>query len=48
MQSIGPTQITDIYLLAMAVQRKGRFVTFDARVSPSAIARARDEQLCVI
>lgn len=45
---IGPRQITGIYLLAMAVQRQGRFVTFDARVSPSAVVRARDENLCVI
>lgn len=45
---IGPKQITDVHLLAMAVQRQGRFVTFDARISPSAIVRARDEQLCVI
>ena len=45
---IGPRQITDIYLLAMAVQRRGRFVTFDARVSRSAVGRAGDEHLCVI
>jgi len=45
---IGPKQITDIYLLAIAVQREGRFVTFDARVLPSAVVRARDEHLCVI
>ena len=45
---IGPRQITDVYLLAIAVQRHGRFVTFDARVSPNAVARARDEHLCVI
>ena len=45
---IGPRQITDIYLLAMSVQREGRFVTFDARVSSSAVAGARDEHLCLI
>ena len=45
---IGPRQITDIYLLAMAAERQGRFVTFDARVSRSAVPRARDEHLCVI
>ena len=45
---IGPRQITDLYLLAMAVERQGRFVTFDARVVPSAVARARDEHVCVI
>ena len=47
-QVIGPRQITDVYLLAMAVARQGRFVTFDARISPSAVAGARDEHLCVI
>lgn len=45
---IGPKQITDVYLLAMAVQRQGRFVTFDARISPSAVVGARDEHLCAI
>ena len=45
---IGPRQITDVYLLAMAVRRQGRFVTFDARVTPSAVALARDEHLCVV
>ena len=45
---IGPRQITDIYLLAMAVQRQGRFVTFDARIPPSAVVRAREEHSCVI
>ena len=45
---IGPRQITDIYLLAMCVQREGRFVTFDARVSPSAVVGAGVEHLCVM
>ena len=45
---IGPRQITDVYLLAMAVHRQGRFVTFDARVTPSAVALARDEHLCIV
>ena len=45
---IGPRQITDVYLLAMAAERQGRFVTFDARIAPSAVARARNEHLCII
>ena len=45
---IGPRQITDVYLLAMAVARQGRFVTFDARISSSAVASTRDGHLCVI
>ena len=47
-QVIGPRQITDVYLLAMAVARQGRFVTFDARISPSPVVGARAEHLCVI
>ena len=36
----GPRQLTDLYLLALAVHRGGRFVTFDASVSVSAIKGA--------
>jgi len=36
----GPRQLTDIYLLALAVRRGGQFVTFDGSVSPDAIAGA--------
>ena len=40
-------QLTDVYLLALAVMRKGRFVTFDRRVPLSAVpgAQARHLQL---
>jgi hypothetical protein len=38
----GPRQLTDLYLLALAVHRRGRFVTFDASVPVSAI-RAADK-----
>lgn len=30
---LGPRQITDAYLLALAVKNQGRFVTFDERIS---------------
>lgn len=33
-------QITDAYLLALAVANEGRFVTFDRGVSIAALARA--------
>ena len=33
----GPRQITDVYLLALAVRRGGRFVTFDASVAADAV-----------
>ena len=47
-QVIGPRQITDIYLLALAVERHGRFVTFDARVARSTVPGAGGQSLCVI
>jgi toxin-antitoxin system PIN domain toxin len=36
----GPRQVTDLYLLALAVSRGGRFATFDATVPVNAIAGA--------
>lgn len=44
----GHRQITDLYLLALAVAHKGRFVTFDAQVPLSAVRGARAEHLVVI
>ena len=44
---IGPKQITDVYLLALAVERRGRFVTFDARIAPDTV-RGGDPGFCVI
>jgi toxin-antitoxin system PIN domain toxin len=44
----GPRQLTDAYLLALAVSRKGRFVTFDAGISRTAVANAEAEQLVVL
>ena len=44
---IGPKQITDVYLLALAVQHQGRFVTFDARIA-SDVVRGSNERLCLI
>ena len=37
---LGARQITDLYLLALAVRRDGLFVTFDAAVAPGAIVGA--------
>ena len=37
---VGPRQISDVYLLALAVARRGRFVTFDARIDPDAVTGA--------
>ena len=44
----GPRQLTDIYLLALAVNRGGRLVTLDERIPISAVQGARAEHLVVI
>ena len=44
----GPKQVTDVYLLALAVRHGGRFVTFDGAVPLSAVLRAEKEHLAVI
>jgi len=36
----GPRQLTDLYLLALAVRHSGCFVTFDSSVSIEAVRRA--------
>jgi len=36
----GPRQITDLYLLALAVRHRGRFVTFDSSVTWDAVREA--------
>ena len=41
----GPRQITDLYLLALAVRRGGRFVTFDESISIEAVRGATKEHL---
>jgi len=44
----GPKQVTDVYLLALAVNNSGRFVTFDGGVPLSAVLGAKKEHLAVI
>ena len=44
----GPKQVTDVYLLALAIKRGGRFVTFDGAVPLSAVLGAEKEHLTVI
>jgi toxin-antitoxin system PIN domain toxin len=36
-----PAQVTDTYLLALAVANKGQLATFDRRLSPAAVRRGR-------
>ncbi len=45
---LGPGQITDVYLLALAVKRGGRLVTFDKGVPISAVRAARSEHVITI
>ncbi len=44
----GPRQVTDIYLLALAVEHGGRFVTFDGSIPRSAALGAGPEHLVVL
>jgi len=44
----GPRQLTDIYLLALAVQHDGRLVTFDAGVPLAAVRKATAQTLLIL
>lgn len=44
----GPRQVTDAYLLALAVAHAGRFVTFDRSLSVSAVLGATEDDLTVL
>ncbi|MBI4293936.1 MAG: PIN domain-containing protein [Betaproteobacteria bacterium] len=44
----GPRQLTDVYLLALAVRHGGRFVTFDAAVGINAVKRAEKKHLIAL
>ncbi len=44
----GPRQVTDAYLLALAVEHGGRFVTFDRSIPLSAAKGAAPDQLVVV
>ena len=43
-----PRQLTDLYLLALAVKNGGRFVTFDLRVPSTAVEGATDKHLVLL
>jgi len=45
---LGHRQVTDAYLLALAVRHGGRLVTFDRRIAVKAIQDARSEHLMVL
>lgn len=44
----GPRQLTDIYLLALAVENEGRFVTFDTDISLATVQKATTKNLTVL
>jgi len=44
----GPRQVTDLYLLALAVRKKARFATFDDGIPISAVRTAKPGNLDVI
>jgi toxin-antitoxin system PIN domain toxin len=44
----GPRQVTDLYLLALAVQRGGCFASFDASIPRTAIKGAEKKHLVAI
>ena len=44
----GPKQLTDTYLLALAVECKAKFVTFDGKIPVAAVRKARPENLVVL
>lgn len=45
---LGPRQITDSYLLALAATHGGRFATFDQRVGLEVVPAASQANLCLI
>lgn len=45
---LGHRQVTDNYLLALAVRHGGQFVTLDARISTGAVPGAAPEHLVVL
>jgi toxin-antitoxin system PIN domain toxin len=44
----GPRQLTDVHLLALAVRRGGRLVTFDRAIPRSAVPGATPDHLVVL
>jgi toxin-antitoxin system PIN domain toxin len=45
---LGPKQLTDIYLLALAVKHGGRLVTFDRAIPVAAVRGARPDPMVVL
>lgn len=45
---LGHRQVTDVYLLSLAVKHGGCFVTFDRRIGLDAVTGAQPKHLCVL
>jgi toxin-antitoxin system PIN domain toxin len=45
---LGPRQVTDVYLLGLAVRHGGRLVTFDAAIPRQAVRGSDAMHLCVV
>ena len=45
---LGPKQITDLYLLALAVERGGRLATFGSAIPLSAVVGAGPKNLVIV
>ena len=45
---LGPRQLTDLYLLALAVRHGGTFVTLDQAIDPAAVPGATPKHLTLI
>ena len=45
---LGPRQVTDVYLLALAVHHQGSFVTLDRSVALDAVVGAQKKHLTVL
>jgi toxin-antitoxin system PIN domain toxin len=45
---LGPKQLTDLYLLALAVRRGGRLVTFDRAIPLSVVVGAKPKHLVIV
>lgn len=44
----GPRQLTDLYLLALAVRHKGQFVTFERTIAPDAVVGTDKTRLLIL
>ena len=45
---VGPRQLTDIYMLGLALINRGRLVTFDRRIPLSAVIGAKGENIVIL